>query len=275
MPKKPIVLTLTSIPSRYSNLPRKFKYLEKQTQKPDFVELNIPRNYRRFPGELPALPTLPDWVTVKFCEIDYGPATKVLPTIQRWYNEDVDLLICDDDRIPDKRWVERLAFTRKERPKDIITERGWNINERFGNIRANLDLPRALHDPTAGRTPLYRFKRAISFGTLHPPRKLFRNSGYIDVFEGFLGALLPSAALPLAAFDIPEIIWTVDDVWLSGMAYHNGVKVWAHNIPRPVYSDGYYDKLSSLRDLIDVEFNRERADRHAVDYLRNNYGIWP
>lgn len=275
MHRKPIVLTLTSIPPRFPNLPRKFKALEKQTQKPDFVELNIPKAYRRFPGELPVLPTLPDWVSVKFCEIDYGPASKVLPTVGRWRNKEADLLVCDDDRLPDRHWIERIAKTRAERPDDIITERGWNINERFGNIRADLDLPRALQDKKGGRTLAYRFKRTLSLGTLHPPRKLFQHSGYIDVFEGFLGALLPSAALPPAAFDIPEIIWTVDDVWLSGMAYHNGVKVWAHNTPRPVFSDGYYDKLSSLRDFTHVEYNRERADRYAVDYLRNTYGIWP
>ena len=275
MRKKPIVLTLTSIPPRFANLPRKFKSLEKQSQRPDFVELNIPQNYRRFPGELPTLPSLPDWVSVKFCEIDYGPASKVLPTVERWRNKEADFLICDDDRVHDCAWIERLAKSRLERPDDIITERGWNINERIGSIRSNLDLPRALHDPQGGRTLSYRFKRAISFGTFHPHRKLFHNSGYIDVFEGFLGALIPSAALPLAAFDIPEIIWMVDDVWLSGMAYHNGVKVWAHNTPRPVYSDSYYDKVSSLRDFTLVDYNRESADRHAVNYLRNTYGVWP
>lgn len=275
MQKKPIVLTLTSIPPRFPNLPRKFKSLEKQSQRPDFVELNIPKSYRRFPGELPALPTLPDWVSVKFCEIDYGPASKVLPTAERWQNKEADLLVCDDDRLPDCGWIERLAKTRLGRPDDIITERGWNINQRFGNIRLNLDLPRALHHPKGGRTPSYRFKRAVSFGALHPPRKLFNNSGYIDIFEGFLGVLIPSSAFPKAAYSIPEIIWTVDDVWLSGMAYSNGVKVWAHDMPRPVYSDGYYDKLASLRNFTHAKYNRENADRYAVDYLRSVYNVWP
>ena len=274
MQKKPIVLTLASIPPRFANLPRKFQSLEKQTQRPDFVELNIPQNYRRFPGELPTLPTLPDWVSIKFCEIDYGPASKVLPTVERWRNKEADFLICDDDRVHDCAWIERLAKTRQERPDDIITERGWNINERFGNIRADLDIPRALHNPRGGRTLSYRFKRAISLGMVHPPRKLFDNSGYIDIFEGFLGVLMPSTALPELAHSIPEIIWTVDDVWLSGMAYYNGVKVWAHDIPRPVYSDGYYDKLASLRNFTHANYNRESADRHAVEYLRSVYHVW-
>jgi UDPglucose 6-dehydrogenase len=78
-----------------------------------------------------------------------------------------------------------------------------------------------------------------------------------------------------AAYSIPEIIWTVDDVWLSGMAYSNGVKVWAHDMPRPVYSDGYYDKLASLRNFTHAKYNRESADRYAVDYLRSVYNVWP
>lgn len=275
MQRKPIVLTLTSIPPRFPNLPRKFKSIEKQTQKPDFVELNIPKTYRRFPGELPTIPILPDWVSVKYCEVDYGPATKVLPTAGRWRHKDADLLVCDDDRLPDCGWIERLVKTRVERPDDIITERGWNINDRFGKIRANLDLPRANLDPKGGRSAAYRFKRVISLGTLHPDRKLFQNSGYIDVFEGFLGILMPSSALPDVAYDIPDIIWTVDDVWLSGMAFYNRVKVWAHDMPRPVYSDGHYDKLASLRNFTQAEFNRESADRYAVDYLRSVFNIWP
>ena len=85
------------------------------------LNLNIPQNYRRFPGELPTLPALPDWVSVKFCEVDYGPASKVLPTVERWRHKEADFLICDDDCVHDFAWIERLAKTRQERPDDIIT----------------------------------------------------------------------------------------------------------------------------------------------------------
>jgi hypothetical protein len=109
---------------------------------------------------------------------------------------------------------------------------------------------------------------------VHPPRKLFDNSGYIDICEGFLGVLMPSTALPELAHSISDIIWTVDDVWLSEMADYNVVKIWAHDIPRPLYSDGYYDKLASLRNFTHANYNRESADRHAVEYLRSVYHAW-
>jgi len=275
MQKKPIVLTLTSIPPRFPNLPAKFKAIEKQTNRPDVVELNLPVAYRRFQGEIPSLPSLPEWVKVHVCETDYGPATKVLPTVERWREKDADLLICDDDRIPDPRWIERLLQARSQRPNDIITERGWNINDRFGDLRINLNLPRSVPHPHGGRNTRYRLMRALSLGILHPARKLFIEPGYVDIFEGFLGVLMPSKAIPAEAFEIPEIVWTVDDVWLSGMAYHNGFKVWAHDIARPVFSDGYYDKIASLRAFKKNDHDRKSADRYAVDYLRKVYNVWP
>jgi hypothetical protein len=109
---------------------------------------------------------------------------------------------------------------------------------------------------------------------VHPPRKLFDNSGYIDIYEGFLGVLMPSTALPELAHSISDIIWTVDEVWLSEMADYNVVKIWAHDIPRPLYSDGYYDKLASLRNFTHANYNRESAGRHAVEYLRSVYHAW-
>ena len=140
MPERPIVVTLTATPPRFPNLARKFRAIEKQTRKPDHIELNIPVKYRRFPGEVPSLPALPDWVTIRRCTTDYGPATKVLPTAQHWRGQDVDLLLCDDDRLPDRLWIERLAKARQDRPNDIITERGWNIDERFGIEKSAPDL---------------------------------------------------------------------------------------------------------------------------------------
>lgn len=273
--QRAVVLTLTSVPPRFSNLPRKFRAIEDQTEKPDRVELNIPETYRRFPGEIPSLPELPDWVEVRRCATDFGPATKVLPTVERWRGHNVDLLVCDDDRIPDARWIERLKAARRDRPDDIITERGWNIEERFGIRRTDPDRPRAKPAPRHGRTLSYRLKRIASLNTWHPPRRLFEQPGYVDIFEGFLGAMIPAGAIPPEAFDIPDIIWTVDDVWLSGQAHVNGTRVWAHAIPRPVYPDARVDKLASLRDFVHHGHGRQDADRYAVEYLRENLGAWP
>lgn len=269
-----IVVTLTAIPPRFANLPRRFKAIEKQTLRPDRVQLTLPRSYRRFPGERPSLPPLPDWVEVVECDEDLGPATKVLPAVARWRGTLTDLLVCDDDRRQDHCWIERLARGRRAKPNHIICERGWNISERFGIQQTAPALPRAMPAPRGGRNFAYRLSRALSLGLAHPSRKIYASAGHVDVFEGFLGALVPVSAIPVAAFTIPDIVWTVDDVWLSGMAATTGTMVWVGDEARPVYSDGAIDRVASLRNHVEQGVGRERADHLAVKYLRETYGIW-
>ncbi|TMV73364.1 glycosyltransferase family 2 protein, partial [Thioclava sp. BHET1] len=268
MPKRQIVVTLSSIPPRFGNLPKKLASIAAQTHRPDRVELHIPKTYRRFPGERPALPALPDWIEVIEGEFDYGPATKILPAARRWRGTETDLLLCDDDRLQDRGWVARFVEGRRVRPEDILCERAWNISDRFGIVREAVDQPRAELDPKLGRSLSYRLLRLASLNFYRPPRMIYRNQGYADVFEGFLGAMLPADALPEQAFDIPDIIWTVDDVWLSGMAYLNGKRIWVNAMRRPVGFDGPVDHLHSLRDHVESGIGRDGADRYAVDYLR-------
>ena len=269
-----IVVTLTAIPPRFAHLPRRFKAIENQTQRPDRVQLTLPRSYRRFPGEIAALPALPDWVEVIYCDEDFGPATKILPAVERWRGTNTDLLLCDDDRRQDRHWIERLARGRLGNPNHIICDRGWNIAERFGIQQKNPAMPRAIPAVKGGRNAAYRLHRALSLGIAHPARKIYAAPGHVDVFEGFLGALVPVSAIPQAAFVIPDIVWTVDDVWLSGMAATTGTLVWVGDTPRPVYSDGVIDRVASLRNHVEQGVPRDGADHLAVNFLRENYGIW-
>lgn len=271
---RPIIISFTAIPPRYPNLKRKITSLLNQTIKPTAIEIYIPNSYRRFPTAGTLIPDLPKEVRIVHVEDDFGPATKLLPALDKWRGQDVDILICDDDRIQDPGWIARFAKTRIARPHDIICERGWNIEERFGIKQLQLLTPRAKHSNNGGRSISYRLKRALSLGLLHPKRSVFESSGYIDIFEGFLGALIPPEALPQQAWDIPDILWTVDDVWLSGMAKLNGIGIWAHNFPRPVSSNGKWDKVDSLTDWIEDGVDRQNADRICVEYMRKNHKVW-
>jgi len=271
---KQTIVTLTTIPPRFSNLGAKFRSLERQTVKPDRVQLTIPKTYRRFPGERPTLPSLPDWVEVFDSEIDYGPATKVLPAAKRWSGSGADLLLCDDDRLQDRNWVFRFKKARASRPVDIICERGWNIQDRIGAVQRQPREPRAEQHQTGGKSLQYRLKRIGSMNIWHPPRQIYKTPGYVDVFEGFLGALIPESAIPIYAFNIPNIIWTVDDVWLSGMATLTNTYVWAHDMKRPVYSDSKIDKVAALRNHIENGVSRGSADKMAIEHLRQEFGVW-
>jgi hypothetical protein len=275
MPTRQIVVTLTSIPPRFGHLPRKLASIGRQSVRPDRVELHLPRDYRRFPGPRPALPPLPDWVEVVETDRDLGPATKVLPAARRWRGTPTDLLLCDDDRLQDRHWLARFVAGRAGRPDDIICERGWNIEERMGIARAAAEQPRAVLAADRGRSLSYRLQRILSLTLYHPPRRIYAQSGHADVFEGFLGALVPADAFPDRAWDIPDVVWTVDDVWLSGMAYLHGTRVWVNGMPRPVYANTRMDKVAALTDHVEQGVNRDRADRLAVEHLRAAFGVWP
>lgn len=273
---KPIIVTLTSIPPRYENLPRRFASIGCQSVRPDFVELYIPKTYRRFPGQRPSLPNIPDWVDVIEVDEDLGPATKILPATKKWRLHEVDLLLCDDDRSHDRRWISRFAEARRERPKDIICERAWNIDERYGIKREELDEPRARRDEHKGLKFVYKLVKLLTFKKYHyhVPRKIYLNSGYGDVFEGFLGVLAPPLAFHDDVWNIPDIVWTVDDVWLSGMAKANGYNVWVNAKPRPIYHDRKYDKIAALKNYEVGGVCRDDAELVAINLLRSKYGIW-
>ncbi len=272
---KPIIITLTTIPPRLPNLLRKLASLERQSVKADHVEIYIPRKYRRFPVVDFQLPKLPSWASIVRVEEDLGPATKILPAAKKWRGEDVDLLLCDDDRIEDPQWLSRFALARQERPKDIICEVAWNVHERFGWTHETQDLPRAKLAENRGRTLDYKLKKLLTLGLYQPPFQMYETSGYSDIFMGVHGALVPPKAFHEDAWTIPDIVWTVDDVWLSGMAKANGYGVWVNAAIRPIYRDGKFDKVAALKNFVEQGIDRSGADRMCVDMLRKQYGIWP
>ena len=57
--------------------------------------------------------------------------------------------------------------------------------------------------------------------------------------------------------------------------WSKGFKVWVNAMPRPVYADGHFDKVASLRDHVEQGVGREKSDRYAVEHLRRQYGVWP
>lgn len=275
MPSRQVVVTLRSIPPRFSNLPRKLASIARQTVRPDRVEVHQPRAYRRSPGERPPLPLLPDWVEVVETDIHRGPATKVLPAATRWWGTETDLLLCDDERLLDRHWLSRFVVGRAERPHDKICERGWNISERMGLDRVKPEVLRALLAKDRGRALAYWLQRILSLAQYRPPHRIHTQSGYADVFEGFLGALVPANGFLDQAWTIPDVVWTVDDVWLSSVAWLNGTRVWVNGMPHPVYANSHCDKVAALIDHVDHGVNRDDADRLAVKHLRGNYGVWP
>ena len=103
-----VVLSLSSLPSRLKHLPRVLKKLLDQTVKVDKIVINLPAFSTReqkpytLPAELTAfLSELPSdaarIVHLNHCITDYGPATKLIPTLLAEQSNPATLVITVDD----------------------------------------------------------------------------------------------------------------------------------------------------------------------------------
>ena len=98
-------------------------------------------------------------------------------------------------------------------------------------------------------------------------------SGYIDIAEGFGGVSIKPDFFGPDAFDIPPIVWSVDDIWLSGMLEKANIGIWADgSLSMPLTSVGH--PIEALCDFSIDGFGRYAANDYAVKYMQDHYGIW-
>jgi hypothetical protein len=268
-----MIFTCTTIPPRMRFLPAFFANLARQRLKPEAVELYVAKSYRRFPGEVPALPALPDWVNVITLEEDMGPATKVLPAARTWRGKDVDILFGDDDRRYDPLWTKRFADMRSKVADEVICETGTLLPEWGLPATGPADLPRPVK-PSRWHKRAYLAKRALTLAMYRPTRRGYITPGYVDIFEGQMGVMVRPDWFDEATYDIPPVLWTVDDVWLSGSLARQGFKIRTTDEPhKPSAMKGPHN----ANPLLTFKLNgvgRHEANIRCIEYFQTTYGIW-
>lgn len=276
-----LIVSLSSIPPRFDKLGPTLDCLLNQTAQIDRIILYIPNNYRRYPEWDGALPDVPEGVEIHRCEADLGPATKVLYASREFRGQDIDILLCDDDRRYKPHWAQAFVDARATHPEACIAIAGFEA-DRYGQSRMkDRPQPRARRSSRAWNL---RFQAQMVYEFLFPPverkylreptRALYKTSGYVDCFEGFGGALVKPDFFDDEAFSIPEVIWAVDDVWLSGNLARKGVPIWAladqHDTQHT--PAGVYDALHRA----EIEgADRDDANKACIAYFRDTYGLWP
>ncbi|WP_306030529.1 hypothetical protein [Stappia sp. MMSF_3263] len=202
-PERGPVVTLTTIPSRIGHIAMTIKSLLDQSLPPAEIRLNVPEHSRRencgyeIPGWLTGLAT----VTIVRCQ-DFGPATKLFPTLTR-VPEDTAIVVVDDDRIYPPDFLENLAAHATAEPDAAFGLSGWVVPDDF------------IDRPTTLRSNLFMLPPA-------PIRaRRLRRPVPIDILQGFSGYLVrprffPEMEAMLAHRDAPEAAFFVDDVWISG-----------------------------------------------------------
>lgn len=275
------VITLSTIPPRFAALGTALKALVAQSSRPEAVELWIPRYYRRFPGYGGELPEVPEGVTIRRCDVDFGPATKVLPAAQDRQGHAVDLIFCDDDQLYRRDWAARLLAVRARRPADAVAAGGTTV-QRMGRPGGQPREPHAVCSVQPGdqlvfswwrrlQTLRYRGRGNIP---LQAPFRMIDRAGYLDIAEGYGGIVVRPDFFDAPVYDIPPVLWSVDDVWLSGHLERRGIGIWAEpglNLRRSLHQVAREEPLYST--LAEGKGRRE-ANRLCVEYFQTTYGIW-
>ncbi len=283
------VVSLSTIPPRFSGVGKTLISLLNQKIVPDRIELFIPKAYRRFPQHAFCLPDVPEGVTLEVVDTDFGPATKVLPAARKYRDSNTRIAYCDDDRLYSANWLAQLIELSIDHSSDCVAFRGRDIDDqtvtgRIISRNSTAQPPRVKHR-SGGITnlpqniPYWIIRQAMRWRHSAKGRDNRSviwglESGYADIAEGAGGVMIHPKMFDDAAFDIPEMIWSVDDVWLSGCLARKGIKIWIGipllqrmKFPITQHSEGLENsKINGMRRL--------EANRVGIEYFQKNYRVW-
>jgi len=276
------VISLSTIPARFGTIGLILENLLSQAVRPETVRLYTPRRYRRFPDWDGTLPAMPSGVDVRRPDEDLGPATKVLFAADELYGQDLRILFCDDDRIYLPDWSTRLLRAADSHPGAAIVSTGYQLEQIGLGYAGPKPAPRAisLSKRWDMKYHLQRLRQNIVHGgrrkvptEVKAPRNLTARSGFVDVGEGFGGFLVRPEHFDRSAWDIPKVMWAVDDVWLSGQLAIKGVGIWAEAGASRFHTTPI-QKNQALYNAIIEGANRDKANFVCAAYMRENFGIW-
>jgi hypothetical protein len=187
-----------------------------------------------------------------------------LPAVQAFAGKDVRIIYCDDDELYAPHWAETLVAGSDQYPGECVAVSGQFV--------ATLD-----HEVFV-RSLRYKLLNVLTLdGFRHYYRRRHRPKrpglGPVDICQGFGGVLVRPHFFGPEVYKIPDILWTVDDIWLSGHLASRGIPI------RRVSDKKLCRKseLASVHDLTSYTYkqhDRIAVDHMCVEYYRKNYSIW-
>ncbi len=259
-----IVISLTTIPSRVSEIGPVLNSLLEQSAQIEQVILWIPETYRRFgPCELDTR-HIPKDINVRRCDHDYGPATKVLPAVRAFAGQDVRILYCDDDRIYHPDWAARMIQESDKNPGECIAEAGEKVEATVLKAFSGTWKYQLLTKATLG---VYGHFLRKEIRALDPA------NGHVDIAKGYGGVLLRPEFLSDLAFEIPDHLWMVDDFWLSGCLAASGIKV-RKIAALPNSTKTKLANVDALVDFVHEDHGRDAANLACIKHFQDHFGIW-
>jgi hypothetical protein len=270
------IISLSTIPTRFKTLAPTLKSLIDQRAEVDEIRLYIPLHYRRFPDYDGAVPEVPEGVTIVRTEEDLGPASKVLFAVREQRANRAQILFCDDDRIFPPTWAADLFAAQDARPNECVALSGRVIS--FKDGRSVPFAPKAVRANKRSiklRAQRLRDKITSKLGIdwLRPQMKPVIKSGYVDILQGLGGAVVRPGFFEDTVYAIPDVLWAVDDVWLSGMLAVKGIPIW---LPAGLELPGTTKahRVDSLLRATIEGANRAEANRRCIAYMQQHHKIW-
>lgn len=205
-----VVITLTTMPPRLPYLNETLLSLLDQHIQADAIYLNVPNRYLNYdkPIDIPsALSHLP--VIINRCE-DYGPATKLIPTLELERDPNTIIIAVDDDMIYKPTLLLLLLKRHFNNPTMVYANAGQliDVDGAFG--------------PAVVRTA-YKWND---------------NDYPVDIIEAFRGVVYRRDFFNLdELLPIPKECRYTDDIWFSA-------HLAAQNIPRVKLYEGWGDQAT-------------------------------
>lgn len=243
-----VIISLTTIPPRINKLRGTLASLLIQSYRVDEIYINIPHtSLKGIKYKVPKWLSNLDNIKINWCERDYGPSTKLLPSLIK-ENKDTIIIIVDDDIIYGTKMVESHIYEFYRRKcKDALTIFGWSINKNLNIIRGVKTFPR-----------YFGIKK-------------------VDLLAGYSSFLVTPEMFPPGIFDYskaPKECIYVDDVWISGWLTVNKINI---------YSLGCNHNNISLSDINNAVFSNalsstinatEHNNNVAIKWFHTVHGIW-
>lgn len=150
----PVYITMTSIPERFPNTYKVVLNMLKYLKGFDKLVLNIPYRYKKFKMDNDSLSKLESLIDPRFIlnrTEDYGPVTKILPTLDIVPEESI-ILVCDDDCYHLEAFKIAAEEQQSNRSKSFTF---WKY--KYNNI----DIPQGVDIITFWNPNLHNFKKYI------------------------------------------------------------------------------------------------------------------
>ncbi|MDW3210406.1 MAG: hypothetical protein R8N23_11090 [Reichenbachiella sp.] len=203
--KSDVIVSLSTIPSRISEIVPTLKSLLAQKRAPKKIHLYVPELSMReqvgynIPKEIEGLKCL----EVIRTEKDWGPSTKFIPAVETLF-PDQKILVVDDDNMYPRNMLRDFDKASDDNPDWMLTSSGWRVPEdlvdRDSTFWANVRLQAPVPVPTTRVNDYYP----------------------IDIVQGYSGFLIRPRFFDLEELknypEEPIALKYVDDVWVSAHA---------------------------------------------------------